>query len=72
MNDLNSHNMNYDKKLFTNVVFDKIDHKDCPDYVDAVIVSADYDGKPMDYLAISCINEDDELRWELLMEEFQQ
>ena len=37
--------MNY--KDIDNVVFEDIDHKDAPDYVDAYIVSADLNGVEM-------------------------
>lgn len=37
--------MDYSK--IDNIEFDGIDHKDAPDYANAYIVSADYDGKPM-------------------------
>lgn len=30
-----------------NIVFDGIDHSDAPDYADAFIQSADYEGRPM-------------------------
>jgi hypothetical protein len=30
-----------------NIIFDGIDHKDAPDYVDTFILSADYDGQTM-------------------------
>ena len=37
----------FDFKLFNNVVLEGIDHRDYPDYCDAFIDSADYDGKEM-------------------------
>ena len=37
--------MNY--KLITNVWLGGFDSSDYPDFTDALIVSADYDGKPM-------------------------
>jgi hypothetical protein len=36
-----------DYKLIDNIEVDGIDFKDCPDFCDAFIASADYDGKPM-------------------------
>lgn len=37
--------LNY--RLIDNIKWDGIDHTDHPDYCDAYIVSADYDGRPM-------------------------
>jgi hypothetical protein len=48
--------MNYD--LITNIEVDGIDTRDYPDFSDAYIVSADYDGEPMTELMIEDINED--------------
>jgi hypothetical protein len=36
-----------DYRLIDNIKFDGIDHCDFPDYSDVVIISADYDGRPM-------------------------
>jgi len=36
-----------DYKLISNIEVDGIDTKDYPDFCDAFIASADYDGKPM-------------------------
>jgi hypothetical protein len=36
-----------DLSKIDNIVFDGIDHKDAPDYADAFILSADYDGVEM-------------------------
>ena len=47
-----------DFKLVTNVSVDGIDTRDYPDFVDAFIVSADYDGKPMSDEMIEEINSD--------------
>lgn len=48
--------MNYD--LITNIELDGIDVTDYPDFSDAYIVSADYDGEPMTELMLEDINED--------------
>jgi hypothetical protein len=47
-----------DFKLVTNVSVDGIDTNDYPDFVDAFIVSADYDGEPMSDEMIDEINSD--------------
>ena len=48
--------MNYD--LIDNIEVDGIDTNDYPDFSDAYIVSADYDGEPMTELMLEEINED--------------
>ena len=47
-----------DFKLVTNVSVDGIDTRDYPDFVDAFIESADYDGKPMSDEMLEEINSD--------------
>ena len=47
-----------DYKKITNVVLDGIDLEDYPDFCDAFIVSADYDGEPMSEDQIDKLNED--------------
>ena len=47
-----------DYKKITNVVLDGIDLEDYPDFCDAYIVSADYDGEPMTEDQIDKLNED--------------
>ena len=49
-----------DIKKVTNVVVDNIDFKDYPDFCDASIVDADYDGVPMTDEQIEAINENSE------------
>lgn len=39
--------MEIDYKKISNVVVEGIDHSDYPDFCDAYIASADYDGRPM-------------------------
>ena len=48
--------MNYD--LIDNIELDGIDVTDYPDFSDAYIVSADYDGEPMTEQMLEDINED--------------
>ena len=48
--------LNY--KLIDNVSVDGIDHNDYPDFSDAFIESADYDGKPMTEEMLDVLNED--------------
>ena len=47
-----------DYKKITDVVLDGIDFEDYPDFCDAYIVSADYDGEPMSEDQINKLNED--------------
>jgi hypothetical protein len=51
-----------------NIVFEDVDTNDYPDFVDAHIVSADYDGEPMSDSDIEELNEDNEFIYEKLME----
>ena len=48
--------MNYD--LINNIEIDGIDTNDYPDFCDAFIVSADYDGEAMTDAQIDTLNED--------------
>jgi len=57
-----------DKKLITSIVFEGIDYTDYPDYCDAYIVSAEYDGSPMTDEQIDEINDDTDFLYELLIE----
>jgi len=54
----------YDK--IDNVVVDGIHHLDYPDYCDAFIDSADYNGKEMTDEQLDELNEDYELVYELV------
>ena len=58
--------MDYAK--ITNIEFDGIDYLDYPDYSDAYIVSADYDGLEMTDSQIEEINEDRDFVYEQLMD----
>ena len=48
----------FDYKLISNIEFAGIDHRDAPEYTDAHIQSADYDGKPMTTDQIDALNDD--------------
>lgn len=48
--------LNYD--LIDNIEVDGIDTNDYPDFCDAFIASADYDGQPMSEAQIDELNED--------------
>ncbi len=48
--------MKIDFKLVTNVEIDGIDYTDYPDFVDAFITSADYDGEEMSDEMLDYIN----------------
>jgi len=52
----------------TNVTFDGIDHNDYPDYVDAYVVSADIDGRPMTDEELDELNDTPDLVYDLLMD----
>ena len=53
-------------KLIDNVVLSGVDRWDHPDYCDAFIDSADYNGKPMTDEELDELNEDYELVRELV------
>ena len=50
-----------------NIEVDGIDTKDYPDFCDAYIVSADYDGKTMTDKQLDEINEDGDFQHECIM-----
>jgi hypothetical protein len=50
--------MTIDFKLIDNVVVDGIDYNDYPDFCDAYIAEADYNGEPMSDEMIEVINYD--------------
>jgi len=56
----------FDYNKIDNVVVDGIHHWDHPDYCDAFIDSADYDGKEMTDEQLDELNEDYELVHELV------
>ena len=51
-------NWELDITKIDNIEFDGIDHKDYPEYSDAYIVYADYDGKPMTEEQIESLSSD--------------
>jgi hypothetical protein len=59
--------VNLDYKLISNIQFDGIDHKDAPDYCDAYIVNAEYDGVEMTDEQIELLNDDRYYVYEKLM-----
>ena len=56
-----------DYKKIDNIEIDGIDFKDYPDFCDAYIVSADYDGKAMTDKQLDEINEDGDFQHECIM-----
>ena len=58
----------FNKKLIDNIEVEGIDHRDYPEYVDAFISSADYDGVEMTDEQLDKLNEDYELVSELVWE----
>ncbi len=57
--------MDYTK--ITNIEFDGIDHQDYPDYCDAFISSADYDGEEMTEEQLEEVNDNREFVYDKLM-----
>ena len=53
-----------DYKLIDNIKVEGIDTKDYPDFCDAFIISADYDGKEMTEEQLDELNEDSEFVYE--------
>ena len=60
-----------DYKKIDNIEVDGIDFKDYPDFCDAYIVSADYDGKPMTDDQLDEINDDGDFQYECIMNDLQ-
>ena len=56
----------FEYKLFTDVVFGDAHHWDYPDYCDAFIDNAEYDGKELSEEELDKVNEDRDLVYELL------
>lgn len=59
-------NLDYNK--ISNISFEDIDYKDYPDFCDAFISSANYDGQPMTEEQIDEINEDKDFVHEQLFD----
>ena len=53
-----------DYKKINNIELDGIDTNDYPDFCDAFIVSADYEGKPMTNEQLDELNEDSDFVYE--------
>jgi hypothetical protein len=51
----------------SNIEFDGIDHSDYPDFCDAFIISADYDGVEMTDEQLEELNDDRDFVYEQLM-----
>jgi hypothetical protein len=58
--------LNYD--LIDNIEFEGINHNDYPDYCDAYIISAEYDGREMTEGEIEELNNDLSFVYEKLMD----
>lgn len=58
--------LTWDYSKITNIVFDGVNKSDYPDYSDAFIVSAEYEGEPLTESQLDMLNEDSELVYELL------
>jgi hypothetical protein len=59
--------MNFDYTEISNIEFGGIDHADHPDYCDAYIVSASYNGVALTEEQIEELNEDKNFVYEKLM-----
>ena len=60
-----------DYKKIDNIEIDGIEPKDYPDFSNAYIVSADYDGIPMTDEQLDEINEDGDFQHECIMNDLQ-
>mgnify|MGYP003634080407 FL=1 len=60
-----------DYKKIDNIEIDGIDTKDYPDFSNAFIISADYDGKPMNDAQIEQINNDGQFQYECIIKSLQ-
>jgi hypothetical protein len=60
-----------DYKKIDNIEIDGIDTKDYPDFCDAYISSADYDGKPMTDEQLDELNEDGDYVYGRIMDYLQ-
>lgn len=57
-----------DYKKISDVEIDGIDHRDAPDYVDAYILSASYDGREMTEDELDELNSDSDYVYECVMD----
>jgi hypothetical protein len=60
--------MKLDYKLITDIEFDGIDYKDHPDYCDAYVIRAIYNGVEMTEEELSYLNDDRDFVYESLMD----
>ena len=60
-----------DYKKIDNIEVDGIEPKDYPDFSNAYIVSADYDGVPMTDDQLDEINDDGQFQYECIMNDLQ-
>ena len=60
----NSKKLLTDYSLIDVTEIDGIDHSDAPDFCDAFIASADYDGRPMTQEELDEINDDNDFRYQ--------
>ena len=60
--------LKFDYDLIDNIEFDDVDTSDYPDFVDAYIANANYDGEEMTEYQLDRLNEDKSFVYEKLME----
>ncbi len=64
---MNKQTKTLDYTLITNIEFDGVDHRDYPDYCDAYITSAEYEGREMTDEELDTLNEDSDFVYQELM-----
>ena len=57
----------FDYSKITNIEMDNVNWNDYPDFTDAYIESADYDGVPMTESQLDDLNDDDQFRYDCVM-----
>jgi len=57
-----------DYSLIDNIEVEGIDHRDAPDFCDAFIAAADYDGRPMTENELEKLNEDGDFRYQAVID----
>lgn len=57
----------FDYSKITNIEMDNVNWSDYPDFTDAYIESADYDGVPMTESQLDDLNDDDQFRYDCVM-----
>jgi hypothetical protein len=65
---MNKETKTLDYTLITNIEFDGIDPRDYPDYCDAYIIYAEYDGREMTEEELEILNEDSDFVYQELMD----